>query len=111
MDGEHLAGVDGQPRLQRHAAEGNVLDRRRAIDPRAFDARRNADDVTRRAGLAAPALIGDTKRAHRKGGKQQHAEAAALDPARSAEHTSELQSLMRLSYAVFCLKKKNNNSR
>src|SRR3546814_17389219 len=83
MDGEHLAGVDGQPRLQRHAAEGNVLDRRRAIDPRAFDARRNADDVTRRAGLAAPALIGDTKRAHRKGGKQQHAEAAALDPARS----------------------------
>src|SRR3546814_5042250 len=30
---------------------------------------------------------------------------AALD--RSEEHTSELQSLMRISYAVFCLKKKN----
>src|SRR3546814_3848473 len=30
---------------------------------------------------------------------------------RSEEHTSELQSLMRISYAVFCLKnKKNNNS-
>src|SRR3546814_16076993 len=29
--------------------------------------------------------------------------------ARSEEHTSELQSLMRISYAVFCLKKKNNN--
>src|SRR3546814_4713277 len=28
---------------------------------------------------------------------------------RSEEHTSELQSLMRISYAVFCLKKKNNN--
>src|SRR3546814_10570119 len=27
---------------------------------------------------------------------------------RSEEHTSELQSLMRISYAVFCLKKKNN---
>src|SRR3546814_2273760 len=27
--------------------------------------------------------------------------------ARSEEHTSELQSLMRISYAVFCLKKKN----
>src|SRR3546814_18531015 len=27
---------------------------------------------------------------------------------RSDEHTSELQSLMRISYAVFCLKKKNN---
>src|SRR3546814_6372505 len=30
-------------------------------------------------------------------------------PARSEEHTSELQSLMRISYAVFCLKKKTNN--
>src|SRR3546814_3396051 len=30
-------------------------------------------------------------------------------PIRSEEHTSELQSLMRISYAVFCLKKKNNN--
>src|SRR3546814_4698057 len=29
--------------------------------------------------------------------------------ARSEEHTSELQSLMRISYAVFCLKKKNTN--
>src|SRR3546814_4666797 len=30
---------------------------------------------------------------------------------RSEEHTSELQSLMRISYAVFCLKKKNNKKR
>src|SRR3546814_9038764 len=30
-----------------------------------------------------------------------------IDGARSEEHTSELQSLMRISYAVFCLKKKN----
>src|SRR3546814_5267363 len=29
---------------------------------------------------------------------------------RSEEHTSELQSLMRTSYAVFCLKKKNKNN-
>src|SRR3546814_7007899 len=29
---------------------------------------------------------------------------------RSEEHTSELQSLMRISYAVFCLKKNNNNT-
>src|SRR3546814_3542294 len=34
-----------------------------------------------------------------------------IDPlARSEEHTSELQSLMRISYAVFCLKKKNNKN-
>src|SRR3546814_5256422 len=30
---------------------------------------------------------------------------------RSEEHTSELQSLMRISYAVFCLKKKNTTSK
>src|SRR3546814_12400085 len=33
------------------------------------------------------------------------------DAARSEEHTSELQSLMRISYAVFCLKKKNKNKK
>src|SRR3546814_3710392 len=32
------------------------------------------------------------------------------DLPRSEEHTSELQSLMRISYAVFCLKKKKNNT-
>src|SRR3546814_9178270 len=32
-------------------------------------------------------------------------------PPRSEEHTSELQSLMRKSYAVFCLKKKNQNTK
>src|SRR3546814_5987495 len=34
--------------------------------------------------------------------------AAKLTDARSEEHTSELQSLMRISYAVFCLKKKKH---
>src|SRR3546814_6782373 len=33
--------------------------------------------------------------------------AGIVEPDRSEEHTSELQSLMRISYAVFCLKKKN----
>src|SRR3546814_6873578 len=33
---------------------------------------------------------------------------AAASGHRSEEHTSELQSLMRISYAVFCLKKKNH---
>src|SRR3546814_2816171 len=33
------------------------------------------------------------------------------DMERSEEHTSELQSLMRISYAVFCLKKKKRNNR
>src|SRR3546814_9144776 len=34
---------------------------------------------------------------------------ASLHVSRSEEHTSELQSLMRISYAVFCLKKKNKD--
>src|SRR3546814_1325362 len=33
-----------------------------------------------------------------------------VDDHRSEEHTSELQSLMRISYAVFCLKKKKKNT-
>src|SRR3546814_8155919 len=34
----------------------------------------------------------------------------SFDGDRSEEHTSELQSLMRISYAVFCLKKKKNKN-
>src|SRR3546814_9082510 len=37
-----------------------------------------------------------------------HARVGKLIVARSEEHTSELHSLMRISYAVFCLIKKNN---
>src|SRR3546814_7507118 len=37
------------------------------------------------------------------------AEGAFQQGTRSEEHTSELQSLMRISYAVFCLKKKKTN--
>src|SRR3546814_3560825 len=36
--------------------------------------------------------------------------ALRIDGERSEEHTSELQSLMRISYAVFCLKKKNKQN-
>src|SRR3546814_4000968 len=42
----------------------------------------------------------------RKGGQLSDNPRAALLFFRSEEHTSELQSLMRISYAVFCLKKK-----
>src|SRR3546814_7644905 len=37
-----------------------------------------------------------------------HRDAGTTRRGRSEEHTSELQSLMRISYAVFCLKKKTN---
>src|SRR3546814_6996220 len=47
------------------------------------------------------------------GGQQQRvaiARALCMTPKRSEEHTSELQSLMRITYAVFCLKKKKQNA-
>src|SRR3546814_12424627 len=52
---------------------------------------------------------GASECARRSGCRSDHAPARPLadQSARSEEHTSELQSLMRISYAVFCLKKKN----
>src|SRR3546814_3754499 len=44
---------------------------------------------------------------HGEGPKRMRLSAQGPGEVRSEEHTSELQSLMRISYAVFCLKKKN----
>src|SRR3546814_4378270 len=57
------------------------------------------DRLVDRCGRIAPAWTFDRTR---EGGH------AGGEHIRSEEHTSELQSLMRTSYAVFCLKKKNN---
>src|SRR3546814_2306499 len=53
-------------------------------------------------GLARPSHGAE----HRFRGRRSH-----RNGARSEEHTSELQSLMRISYAVFCLKKKKKKSK
>src|SRR3546814_5184019 len=52
-----------------------------------------------------PAALQGFRLCLRRGGQYR---AAAFAGKRSEEHTSELQSLMRISYAVFCLKKKTN---
>src|SRR3546814_9414343 len=52
-------------------------------------------------GLLLPAL----------GDRERPAGVGDIDDGRSEEHTSELQSLMRSSYAVFCLKKKTTTER
>src|SRR3546814_8084391 len=59
------------------------------------------DAVSAESGAAV--AIGDVSKAH--------CCATVALRSRSEEHTSELQSLMRISYAVFCLKKKNNTIR
>src|SRR3546814_6793884 len=48
----------------------------------------------------------DQRQRRRQGAGGARSAAAAAGTVRSEEHTSELQSLMRISYAVFCLKKK-----
>src|SRR3546814_5020345 len=48
------------------------------------------------------------KKSDRSGHRHGSAICREWQERRSEEHTSELQSLMRISYAVFCLKKKNN---
>src|SRR3546814_10549083 len=53
---------------------------------------------------ARPAIAGKMPGPDRPSG---HPGSRTAPPPRSEEHTSELQSLMRISYAVFCLKKKN----
>src|SRR3546814_18535385 len=50
----------------------------------------------------------DSWRRHADRGRSPEARSTGGHGLRSEEHTSELQSLMRISYAVFCLKKKNN---
>src|SRR3546814_3908627 len=87
-------GRHGSQRTPRPGPQGDrsgIPDRTRAIDRRA-----RADDARRRPGRGAGAG-GAADRADRMAGE------------RSEEHTSELQSLMRISYAVFCLKKKKRD--
>src|SRR3546814_4129315 len=50
-----------------------------------------------------------TRRAHNLGRRRRGRRRRRRRRRRSEEHTSELQSLMRISYAVFCLKKKKIN--
>src|SRR3546814_1286942 len=63
----------------------------------------NHAEHTQRAGE-----ILDIEHAARLKRRRQHRQSLSMggDEGRSEEHTSELQSLMRISYAVFCLKKK-----
>src|SRR3546814_8213016 len=71
-----------------------------------------ADRVDRQAEGKAHGIVGDRFQQRDNLACVDEAEAAgknvdAAATGRSEEHTSELQSLMRISYAVFCLKKKN----
>src|SRR3546814_3557779 len=99
---EHLAEVA-------HARCGQGLDRpgRDRVDPRALGAEVERQVAHRRlqAGLGHAHHVVVLQRADRAEVSQGQDRAVAALHLRSEEHTSELQSLMRLSYAVFCLNK------
>src|SRR3546814_4953048 len=69
-------------------------------------------DRSRDLGPPLPGCGGEGGPVHSE--REQHRNGGGADRQlglqRSEEHTSELQSLMRISYAVFCLKKKNINT-
>src|SRR3546814_3645667 len=102
------------------------LEMRDAVDLRRLVARAGADPDADRDGLDARHMLGHDPEAvaERRDRDLRPGHAApssailsrrnswtrrrSLGSTRSEEHTSELQSLMRISYAAFCLKKKNN---
>src|SRR3546814_3023852 len=73
------------------------------------------EEVLQRQGAPLPAPqqmqdgAGGDEQRRRIADRRAVGDVAAEGADRSEEHTSELQSLMRISYAVFCLEKKNNN--
>src|SRR3546814_4817799 len=78
-----------------------------AVDPVAI----NVDETLDDAGIFGHQIVEPDEIAHRRAfaGEGRIAAIVIIDRVvepRSEEHTSELQSLMRISYAVFCLKKK-----
>src|SRR3546814_2376288 len=63
------------------------------------------------AGQIERAALEMVEHASRRADDDMYAAPQRRELRRSEEHTSELQSLMRISYAVFCLKKKNTRER
>src|SRR3546814_2428148 len=88
--------------LLRRRADRQPVARGRVAQPH----RQRAQPPDARAGGAAGPAAAGAKVARRRPDPGRAAAAGADRAARSEEHTSELQSLMRISYAVFCLKKK-----
>src|SRR3546814_5454961 len=101
----YFDGVLGESIFQRRRQRvhrANLQDRL-AVDPLAVDVVEIVGTVLRHfINIGRAGTVGDVVEA-----RVEHFHAVD-DTGRSEEHTSELQSLMRISYAVFCLKKKKN---
>src|SRR3546814_10897731 len=102
-DFEHLGEAFGHARDQ-------VLHQRALHTPEGARFTRVVGGLNRNAAFADFIFDVVGKRHRERALRALHRQLAAVDRGRSEEHTSELQSLMRISYAVFCLKKKKNTT-
>src|SRR3546814_4245451 len=104
-----LVGESAQQRVQwrsgRALGTALILLLVPALPLQAQQAPGNTSDGTGGEASAGEPLAGEVER-----GRYVFQAAGCLGCHRSEEHTSELQSLMRISSAVFCLKNKNNNN-
>src|SRR3546814_4512735 len=94
-----VIGSDGSQKLERRGARANLSETQAFMDgmkPILVFSDAGGTGRSYHADLAC--RTADKRRVH-----------FLLEPGRSEEHTSELQSLMRNSYAVFCWKKKNKH--
>src|SRR3546814_6297628 len=104
----HDAGLAQGRRVAPEAVDGagRAADEAAVLRPCAVALERMAGLAALVDGGAAPRIAQRVAALRRRRGRRSHRRGGCRQ--RSEEHTSELQSLMRISYAVFCLKKKNN---
>src|SRR3546814_10819401 len=102
---------DERPASLRARSRGyRTIEPRRALVRHLLAPAARADRVRHRSGRRSHGLADRGPAAVPRIGKSEegHLHVHQLAGRRSEEHTSELQSLMRISYAVFCLKKKKH---
>src|SRR3546814_9277936 len=100
-------------RVAHHPVTADALDRRAGehlAEIRIVERQQIGETRRRQLGTRGEGEVGTRRRRELVPRADRAAIVAAVD-ARSEEHTSELQSLMRISYAVFCLKKKKETKR
>src|SRR3546814_8662225 len=78
------------------------------IDPNVYETNGIFEDILRIAGSQEANLGGAAGATATESSIAEGSRISSLESNRSEEHTSELQSLMHISYAVLCMKKKNN---
>src|SRR3546814_2367333 len=91
-----------EPRRRAFSTTSSVLRKRESSG----DRKRRSRSWSRLASMSSPPKVADRRLLPSRAARLSIVALIVSARSRSEEHTSELQSLMRISYAVFCLKKK-----